>query len=202
MCTQVFNYIPVLRVMELTYGAYPTEFAAYEGRYIYTFISSGERRLLKMVVITAMDEAIYNLGLIDAPSEFDGALERPDNDSETTLQWDQIPSNNGDVRKVFHTVALIAGDFFELEPDATLIIIGSDESDEFAQRCKASCGYNCESGCKKRGQRMRVYNGQLSKHIDVLRNDYHFIGRLKGSNDFEDYQVGTNYAEVRARKKR
>jgi hypothetical protein len=78
---------------------------------------------------------------------------------ETGEVYDETVSDNGDGRKIFHTVLQTIPLFFEKFPNAAISVEGSDSKNDFHKRCFITCKKNCKqsSHCKKKDQRINVY---------------------------------------------
>src|SRR5688572_28787008 len=105
-----------------------------EDRIRFYFISSGKRRIIKVVDFVRLKEfedlEVYNLGFGDY-------------NVDTNLMEDQLYTHNGDERKVFNTVLNTILIFFQHYPLKMLIIRGSDSKEEFKEKCRITCTKNC-----------------------------------------------------------
>ena len=127
-----------------------------------------------------------------------------DYDLETDTTSDQAVSNNGDVYTVFHTVLSTVPRFFEVNPNAVMMVQGSDSGTEFSENCKKSCTKKCDKECKKINRRISTYRRYVNKNFDDLNKTYTFYGGLKsgdGSIVPEEYNIGKEYDSVFCKKK-
>lgn len=140
----------------------------------YSFISKGERDLLKMVQYSFIEEQdgrkLFNFGFGDY-NFFNGII------ADNTI------SNNGDAYKVFNTVLSTVPRFFEIHNNAIVKVQGSDSIPGFAETCRTTCRKNCADICRNVNRRINIYRGYVSKHYDVLAKDYTFYGGLDRTNN-------------------
>ena len=90
------------------------EFQYNENRYIYTFESVSETKIVRKTVLLSLvneSPAVYNLALVDKAE--DGSFS------------DLSVSNNQDMAKVLATVFQVISLFLDQKPDSTILIQGS-----------------------------------------------------------------------------
>ena len=140
----------------------------------YSFISKGEKDLLKMVQYSFLEDVnerlLFNFGFGDY-------------NFSNGIIADNTISNNGDTYKVFNTVLSTVPRFFEIQHNAILQVKGSDSSPKFADACRASCRKNCVDTCSNADRRINIYRRYVNKHYDVLKNDYTIYGGLIRTKD-------------------
>ena len=78
-----------------------------------------------------------------------------DYDIETEILNDQINTNNGDHYAVLNTVLSTIPVFFENNPQAILMVQGSDNSKEFIDNCRLQCQKKCSNGCRNIMKKIR-----------------------------------------------
>lgn len=120
----------------------------------FVFFSIGKRVVTKIIAFVNSHQFegrdVYNLGFGD----YDPTI----NDVE-----DQAKTNNGDAYKVFNTVLSTVPLFFEMFPNAILMVQGSDSSADFVEKCRTTCTKRCRSACRKFNQRVAVYRRSASR---------------------------------------
>jgi hypothetical protein len=165
-----------------------------EDRIRFYFISSGKRRIIKVVDFVRLKEfedlEVYNLGFGDY-------------NVDTNLMEDQLYTDNGDERKVFNTVLNTILIFFQHYPLKMLIIRGSDSKEEFKEKCRITCTKNCGNACRKFNQRIRIYRNYLNKNFGDLSLKFEFFGGLisdSGQIFKEPYIPGKEYDSVLLKK--
>lgn len=160
----------------------------------YFFISSGNVDIVKAVEYQYVQDfgeyPLFNLGFGDY-------------DLETDVTLDKTISNNGDTYAVFHTVLSTVPRFFEANPNAVMMVQGSDSSSEFSENCKKSCRKKCDKQCKNINRRINTYRWYVNKNFDDLNKTYTFYGGLKSENGMiipEEYDIGKEYDSVFCKK--
>lgn len=150
----------------------------------YSFISKGERDILKMVQYSFLEEvngrALFNFGFGDY-------------DFPNGKLTDHTISNNGDTYKVFNTVLSTVPRFFEIHNNAIMSVKGSDSGPEFAETCRAACRKSCTLTCKNADRRIKIYRGYVNKHYETLEKDYTIYGGLDRTDNKKtmiDYTPG------------
>lgn len=156
----------------------------------YSFISKGERNILKVVQYHLFNELngrkLFNFGFGDYNFE-DG------------IPADHVISNNGDTYKVFNTVLSTVPRFFEIHNNAIMMVKGSDSGLTFADECRTSCRKNCTDICRNANRRINIYRGYVNKHYDALKRDYTFYGNVDViDNEFSmiDYEPGNKQPSI------
>ncbi len=175
-------------------SSYTTEEIAAENKLQYLFESVGTKNIIKAIeyspVMLLGNRTVYNLGFGDY-DEITGSI------------IDDINSNNGDMYIVFNTVLHTVPYFFEHQPDAVIIVSGSDGHDDFINNCKPACKKKCEHTCKNFQRRMKTYTYYIDKNFDELCNEYIFFGRKKNEgNTFVQYVPKKDYDDVLVYKKK
>jgi hypothetical protein len=91
----------------------------------YFFLSTGHKDVIKVVaydfIEILIDSPLFNLGFGDYLIQTDEII-----DSSNT--------NNGDIYNVFHTVLSTVPMFFELYPNAIIVVQGSDNKTDFCRK--------------------------------------------------------------------
>ncbi|MCE6990792.1 DUF6934 family protein [Dyadobacter sp. CY323] len=158
--------------------------------YRFLFESEGPRSILKAVrysyVQVFEDRKVYNLGFGDYDLEKDRIV-------------DQATSNNGDAYKVFQTVLSTVPHFFKHNPEAMLLVQGSDGRSDFVEKCKEACLKRCTEACKKFNQRITIYRNYVEKNFDSLSLAYWFLGGITsadGNITIERYLLGNKYDAI------
>jgi hypothetical protein len=141
--------------------------------YEFTFTSNGHKIIIKAVQYTYIqqfeDRDVYNLGFGDLDLKLHQII-------------DQAKSNNGDAYKVFRTVLSTVPRFFEIYPDAIIMVQGSDSGSKFTEDCKKSCIRNCIAKCRRSNQRISVYRNYVEKNFSDLSLTYWFLGGFAKPN--------------------
>lgn len=153
----------------------------------YLFISSRESDVVKAIAYDYVQELrnspLYNLGFGDY-------------DIENDKIDDSVNTNNGDVYDVFHTVLSTVPQFFERNPDAIMVVEGSDYGADFANRCKENCKKKCQDSCRNLNRRIRTYRHFVDKNYIHLTINYTFLGGTRTENGIvlhDNYEVGKEY---------
>lgn len=118
---------------------------------------------------------------------------------ETTTLNDKVNTNNDDHYAVFNTVVSTIPAFFENYPRATIMVQGSDNSEEFISNCRRQCTKKCKENCKNAGRRISTYRYYVNKNYDDLIKDYEFLGGMKMRNGailLYHYERGKEYDSV------
>ncbi|MCT4579821.1 MAG: hypothetical protein N4A35_00260 [Flavobacteriales bacterium] len=152
--------------------AYKTQLVDSDTRKIqYLFESKGERSIIKAIEYTPITEidgkTVYNLGFGDYNEE-NGNI------------FDDINSNNGDMRKVFSTVLNTVSKFFKENENAAIWVQGSDSADDFKQLCEVNCTKNCGDVCKNFNRRIKTYRYYVDRNFFELSKEYIFFGYING----------------------
>ena len=136
----------------------------------YLFASIGEKTIIKAIeyspVTTLGARTVYNLGFGDY-DEANGTI------------IDDINSNNGDIYIVFNTVLSTVPVFFETNPDAVIIVSGSDSHEDFINNCLPDCRKKCVDKCKNYQRRIKAYRYYVDKNFDELCKEFIFLGVIK-----------------------
>lgn len=136
----------------------------------YFFLSTGHKDVIKVVaydfIEILIDSPLFNLGFGDYLIQTDEII-----DSSNT--------NNGDIYNVFHTVLSTVPMFFELYPNAIIVVQGSDNKTDFAEKCKINCKKNCENECNNLNRRIKTYRYFVEKNYDKLKENFTFFWRYK-----------------------
>ncbi|MCG2613163.1 hypothetical protein LZZ85_02690 [Terrimonas sp. NA20] len=161
-----------------------------ESAIFFTFKSLGREKIPKIIeysLISRTEEFdIFNLGF-GTYNKF----ERKVLDGEV--------SNNGDVFKVFNTILSSIPLFFSLEPNALLMISGSDSGEQYVSRCRISCTKNCDGLCRNENRRINIYKKYVEKNYDSLSGAYRFFGSRFSWDEqmtFEPFQIGISYRSI------
>lgn len=112
----------------------------------FTFLSQGEEVIPKAIAFTPIEKhstQYYNWGF--------GDLVISDQTGEYMID-DKIETNNGDIKTVFYTVVATLNVFFNIHPDATVHVEGSNR------------------------QRMEVYLGLIRRHWRQIEPFYEIRG--------------------------
>lgn len=154
--------------------AYKTELVNSDTRKIqYLFESKGKKSIIKAIEYTPVakrdGKVVYNLGFGDYNEE-DGNI------------FDDINSNNGDMRKVFSTVLNTVPKFFKDNEDAAIWVQGSDSADDFKQICEVNCTKNCDDVCKNFNRRIKTYRYYVNRNFFELSKEYIFFGYINEKN--------------------
>ena len=173
---------------------YATEQTTENKKVQFLFESIGERTIIKAVEFAPIQKmsgrTIYNLGFGD----FDEGL-------GTII--DDVNSNNGDMRIVFNTVLSTVPLFFDINPEAVIIVSGSDSHANFIKDCLPNCRKKCVDYCKNYHRRIKTYRYFVDKNFDFLSLDYLFFGRNKsGANTFVQYIPYQEYDDILVYKKK
>jgi hypothetical protein len=178
-------------------STYPVTERVYHSGVKHYFISTGKADIFKAVdylhVADYNNKKVYNLAFGDY---------NPIDDSIN----DSIDSDNGDVYHVFYTVLGSIQRFFTITPNSTLMVAGSDSTQEFWEKCKVTCSKNCAdvSSCRNKHRRISVYRKYVNKNFQLLSDEYIFSGGIinsDGSVSIEDYILDKPYNVVFVSKK-
>src|SRR5215217_2387944 len=138
------------------YNAYTVQPFTLPAGYEFTFTSNGQKMIIKAIQYTYIqqfeDRNVYNLGFGDLDFEVNEII-------------DEAKSNNGDAYKVFRTVLSTIPKFFEIFPDAIIMVQGSDSGSNFAEKCKKTCVRDCAVKCRRANQRISVYRNFVEKNF-------------------------------------
>lgn len=108
-------------------NVYDTTHSAENFNLLFLFETRGHKRKLKAVqysrLETKSNQIVYNLGFGDY-------------DSKNKRIFDDVVSDNGDVRIVFNTVLSTLPKFFEYNPDIPVYFQGSDSTEYFEEKCR------------------------------------------------------------------
>ena len=174
---------------------YQTESSVDEVSAKYLFVSRGKTDVIKAIEYQYVQphngDGLFNLAFGDY-------------DIETATLNDQVNTNNGDHYAVFNTVLSTIPIFFENNPYATVMVQGSDNSEEFINDCKEKCTKKCKENCKNADRRIKTYRYYVNKNYDDLVRDYEFQGGLKmpdGTILLEHYQKEKEYESVFCKKR-
>jgi len=178
------------------YNIYETNETATDNSVKYLFISSGDNDIIKAIeyryVQDFNDSPLYNLGFGDYNID----------DDEID---DQSNSNNGDVYPVFYTVLSTIPMFFVHKPEAVMMVQGSDNSNEYTEKCKPTCKKKCINNiCRNLNRRIKAYRHYVNKNYEMLQKEYEFFGglRIAGSRIItEKYEVGKEYDSIFCKKR-
>lgn len=170
--------------------SYETSVQVTENGKFLIFISHGKERRLKAIEFSSIGKIgqrpVFNLGFGDY-------------DIITGNISDDIITNNGDVYVIFNTVLISVKDFLGENPDAIVMVRGSDSSADFITKCKLSCKRGCISDCKNKNRRINIYRSYLDKNYTELNISYSLFGSFKSSDvDFviEDFNIGAKYLSL------
>ena len=176
-------------------NSYPTVevYDAFSRKYI--FISTGINVIIKAVefqcIEPSQEEQLFNLAFGD----FDLA----------TGQFnDLVDSNNGDHYAVLNTVLSTIPAFFERNPNATMMVQGSDSKQEYVDICKITCRKKCGDKCKNTERRISAYRYYVDKNYIALNKKYQFLGgatQFDGTILKEEYVKGKAYDTVFCKKR-
>ena len=115
----------------------------------YIFYSHGKKDILKIISFTPIEKngnKYYNWGFGDLVNNETGGFDVDD----------KTESNNGDVKRIFYTVASTLSVFFETNPEGTVHIKGSNQ------------------------QRMNIYRKIIARHWPELKPFYDINGSTNG----------------------
>ncbi|MET0466466.1 MAG: hypothetical protein ABW007_25130 [Chitinophagaceae bacterium] len=161
-----------------------------ESAIFFTFESIGIEKIPKIIeysLISRTDEFdIFNLGF-GTHSVVEGRI------------LDEDVSNNGDVFKVFNTILSSIPLFFLLEPNALLMIAGSDTGEQYISRCRMSCVKKCDRICRNENRRISLYRKYIEKNYDLLSGTYRFLGSnflWDEQMTFESFQPNKPYRSL------
>ena len=159
----------------------------------YLFVSKGQNededvvKIIQYAYVQDFDyKPVFNLGF--------GDLEL-----ETGSISDDAMTGNGDVYKVFNTVLSTIPQFYEKYPGHILLVQGSDSREEFEAACRAACVRSCDEDCHNFNRRIKTYCAYVSRKFDILRPDYQFLGGMRNTEkwfDFEDFTAGKLYDAI------
>ncbi|MCF0039243.1 DUF6934 family protein [Dyadobacter fanqingshengii] len=155
----------------------------------FMFTSNGQQIIIKAVQYNYISQfesrSVYNVGFGDYDLELHQII-------------DQAKSNNGDAYKVFRTVLSTVPQFFEIFPDAVIIVQCSDSGSDFAEICKKTCIRKCAAECKRSNQRISIYPNFVKKYFAELSIAYWFLGGFVRSHQImiEQYIPGRMYDAI------
>ncbi len=177
-----------------TLPIYDTEQIEGEIKIQYLFASVGKKTIIKAIeyspITTMGARTIYNLGFGDY-------------DEANSTIIDDINSNNGDIYVVFNTVLSTVPVFFETNPDAVILVSGSDSHENFINDCLPDCKKKCIDKCKNHQRRIKTYRYYVDKSFDELCIDFIFFGRNKTKeNTFVQYIPKQDYDDILVYKKK
>lgn len=148
---------------------YPLKEYKTQRSYRYLFTSEGKKDIIKVVEYRYMGSVpagdIFNLGFGNYIPETNDIVA-------------DVISNNGDAYKVFNTVLSTIPAFFEMVPDALLMIQGSDSDPSFAETCRKTCIRKCKRQCRNEHRRINIYRKYLDANLELFSKDYLFLGRI------------------------
>jgi hypothetical protein len=136
----------------------------------FTFLSQGEEVIPKAVAFTPIERSgnkYYNWGFGDlvidaATGEF--------------FVNDKIESNNGDVKSVFYTVVSTLSIFFDMHPEATVYVEGSNR------------------------QRTKIYSGLIIRHWKQIAPFYNIMGYHNGKIRAFSFDLSFEYLLISRKK--
>lgn len=179
-----------------TLPIYDTEQTLNEIKIQYLFASVGRKTIIKVIeyspVTTIDTRTVYNLGFGDY-----------DETNSNGVVIDDTNSNNGDIYIVFNTVLSTVPIFFKANPDAVIIVSGSDNHDDFINNCLPNCRKKCIGKCKNYQRRIKTYRYYVDKNFDELCKDFIFFGRNKNKqSSFVQYIPNQDYDDILVYKKK
>src|SRR5687768_1594345 len=130
----------------------------------FTFLSQGEEVIPKAIAFTPIEKSgskYYNWGF--------GDLMIDEKTGEYIIN-DKSESNNGDVKTVFYTVVSTLSKFFEIHPDSTVYVEGSNH------------------------QRTEVYRKLINRHWTQIEPFYRIEGYTNGA--IGRFQPGIEFAYI------
>lgn len=177
-----------------TLPIYITQQIADASKIRYLFESNGLRKIIKIIEYTPVGNVsgrtVYNLGFGDY-------------DENNKKVLDDTNSNNGDMRIVFNTVLSTVPLFFAQNPEAVIIVGGSDNHTDFIRQCKPSCKKKCTGKCKNYQRRIKTYRYYVDKNFKELSSEFIFFGRNKSNDDgFVQYIPMQEYDDILVYKKK
>lgn len=177
-----------------TLPIYDTEQIQDEIKIQYLFPSVGQRTIIKIIeyspVTNLGGRTVYNLGFGDY-------------DETNSVVIDDINSNNGDIYIVFNTVLSTVPLFFANNPDAVIIVSGSDSHQDFINDCLPNCKKKCTDKCRNHQRRIKTYRYYVDKNFDELCKDFIFFGRSRNKeNTFMQYIPNQDYDDILVYKKK
>jgi hypothetical protein len=135
----------------------------------YTFYSRGKRDILKVIAFRPIEKdgnKYYNWGFGDLVKNKTGGF----------VVDDKTESNNGDVRRVLYTVVSTLSAFFEINPEATVSIEGSNRQRmSIYEKFVARRWKDIEALYDVKGFR----NGQIEPFQEAMDFDYLLISKKK-----------------------
>ncbi|WP_205514466.1 DUF6934 family protein [Longitalea arenae] len=156
---------------------------------------SGKEDVLKIVQFAYVrdfsNKPIFNLGFGDF-------------DMDTGEINDESMTDNGDVYKIFNTVLSTIPLFFSRNPQAAILVRGSDGRAEFEYKCKQNCPRRCTASCHNFNRRMKLYCNYVSRKHSIFQADYQFLGGIVNSEhwlDLTEFNPGTLYDGIIVSKK-
>ncbi len=132
---------------------YPFE-ASKEGILKYSFESQGIKIITKVVEFQPITESIYNLAFGDF-------------DENTKEYYDDVRSNNNDIRKVFATIFQISNHFFVQNPNKAIYLEGNTPT------------------------KQKLYQRIIKNNIADLENNFILFGVI--GEEFESLDFTKNY---------
>jgi hypothetical protein len=97
---------------------------------------------------------------------------------------------------VFYTVLSTVPKFFDLNPNAIMVVAGSDHSHEFSDECRKKCKKKCTVLCKNLNRRINTYRYFVNKNYGKLTTEYSFFGGTRTDSKVifhDDYEIGKEY---------
>lgn len=173
---------------------YNTEEIKDDAHIRYLFESAGKKSIIKAIqyspVTVLGGRTVYNLGFGDY-------------DEESGTIIDDVNSNNGDIYTVFNTVLNTVPLFFNSNPEAVIVVSGSDGHTDFIKDCLPSCEKKCNDICKKFQRRIKTYRYYVDKNFEALCQDFIFFGRNRSKeNTFVQYIPMQQYDDILIYKKK
>lgn len=155
----------------------------------FLFFSDGVNRIPKAIKFSPLNvdykRPIFNLGFGDY-------------DLSTNQISDDDICNNGDQYYVFNTILNSIPKFFDSNPDAGLLVRGSDSSFDYPSKCRTSCKKNCITICKNFGRRIRNYCTYISLHYAELSYKFEILGIREQDDhlEFEKFKCFSKYEGI------
>jgi hypothetical protein len=153
-----------------TYPFLSEDYIPETGALYFTFLSQGEQVIPKLIAFTPIEKGgntFFNWGFGDLIID------------ESTGEYhidDKVESNNGDVKTVFYTVVSTLNEFFEVHPNATVYVEGSNQ------------------------QRMEVYKGLIYRHWKNIEPFYTVKGMISAKIEHFSFGIDFEYLLISRKK--
>ncbi len=173
---------------------YNIEFAKVDSGLSFVFQSKGKKIIQKIIDYSLIHPVngvrVFNLGFGDYIPE-------------SNIILDKTVSENGDAFKVLNTVLFTIPIFFLIEPQAMIMVRGSDSELSYVNECRKTCRKKCSEKCRNQNRRVTLYSNFIEKNFDRLSSEYEFFGSFSSLNEplkLEDFILGSSYAALFVKK--